>query len=180
MCTVCLFFFDVCVFIYLVSCCLALCSKILHAYVHVDVLCGFLLSNLVSHFVVDFSLLLGDSQIISLRAPWYLLRRALTPKNHPSLHLLRRCRRTFRFCFKYLKTSKQHPGIETPGLSVLFLIVRILGLATLRGHQGPVMCVAWLRSSLHLASGSYDRTAKLWNVEVGVLRKRPREEREKN
>ena len=39
---------------------------------------------------------------------------------------------------------------------------------TLRGHQGPVMSVAFNADATVLATASYDRTAKLWRVEDGV------------
>ena len=44
------------------------------------------------------------------------------------------------------------------------------GLRVLRGHRGPVTSVAF-KDSKHLASGSFDRTARLWNVEA----RRPQE-----
>ncbi len=35
----------------------------------------------------------------------------------------------------------------------------------LQGHSSSVLCVAFSPDGKYLASGSYDKTAKLWNVE---------------
>src|SRR5947207_1054082 len=42
-------------------------------------------------------------------------------------------------------------------------------LRTLEGHQGPVMSVAFEPQGGTLASGSYDCSAKLWDVQSGKL-----------
>ncbi|WP_168632228.1 WD40 repeat domain-containing protein, partial [Dolichospermum sp. UHCC 0260] len=39
---------------------------------------------------------------------------------------------------------------------------------TLEGHHGTVNSVAWSGDSLTLATGSYDNTVKLWDVQSGV------------
>ena len=40
-------------------------------------------------------------------------------------------------------------------------------LKTLEGHSSSVRSVAWSRDGQTLASGSYDNTVKLWNVQTG-------------
>ena len=56
----------------------------------------------------------------SLRVPWYLLRRGLTPKNHLSLHLLRRCRRTREWQVRnYREPLPLLPSLRREALAVM-------------------------------------------------------------
>lgn len=44
----------------------------------------------------------------------------------------------------------------------------------IRGHSGKVHTVAWSCDGRKLASGSVDKTARIWTPEKGVSREEPR------
>lgn len=39
---------------------------------------------------------------------------------------------------------------------------------TLKGHTGWILCVAWSPDNKYIATGSYDRTVRIWDAKTGA------------
>lgn len=59
-------------------------------------------------------------------------------------------------------------GCKDAGIRVFDALSHDL-LRTLKGHDKAVTSLAWLTSTSYLASGSWDGTAKIWNLATGAL-----------
>jgi len=60
-------------------------------------------------------------------------------------------------------------AMDTERILAVSEVTQIVKPITYAGHSKPVLCVAWSSNNKYLASGSEDKTVRIWNIENGEL-----------
>jgi len=76
-----------------------------------------------------------------------------------------------RYDWYIMRTSAQLKHMLTPSLVRLWSMNTFSGLVSYTAHNYPVWCVAYSPAGVYFATGSHDKTARLWNTEhISCLR----------